>query len=178
MGDPLCEVYQPNAAVPSNFLRQKVSLSRQRIYAAFREGEEFCDLKHELIARLRGLEDRETGEVAIREVVDTAVAFPGPYLDSGPDLLVGYNTGYRAAWDCASGRVSATVFEDNTRRWSGDHCIDPRLVPGVFLCNRAINRASPHIQDIAPTVLKLFGVDIPSYMKGEPFLPEEKATDE
>jgi hypothetical protein len=30
------------------------------------------------------------------------------------------------------GRVTAGVFEDNTRSWSGDHCVDPRLVPGVL----------------------------------------------
>jgi arylsulfatase A-like enzyme len=44
-------------------------------------------------------------------------------------------------------------------------------VPGVFFCNRAINGKAPDIKDIAPTVLKLFGVDIPHYMVGEPLLP-------
>ena len=139
------------------------------------EGDEFRHLKRELITKLTGLRDSETGEIAIREVVDTAATFPGPYLDSGPDLLIGYNTGYRASWDAASGRVTASVFEDNTKRWSGDHSVDPTLVPGIFFCNRAINRKAPHIQDIAPTVLKLFEVDIPSYMAGEPLIPEENA---
>ena len=135
------------------------------------EGEAFRRLKRELIAKLTGLVDGETGEVAIREIVDAEEMFSGPYLDNGPDLLIGYNSGYRASWDCATGRVTASVFEDNTKRWSGDHCVDPKLVPGVFFCNRAINGKAPDIKDIAPTVLKLFGVDIPHYMVGEPLLP-------
>jgi predicted AlkP superfamily phosphohydrolase/phosphomutase len=135
------------------------------------EGQEYFDLKQELMAKLSGLVDNETGEMAIREIVDAEVMFSGPYLDNGPDLLLGYNTGYRASWDCAAGRVTASVLEDNTKRWSGDHCVDPKLVPGVFFCNRAINGKAPDIKDIAPTVLKLFGVEIPHYMNGEPLLP-------
>jgi len=136
------------------------------------EGEEFRRLKGELIAKLTGLVDGETGEVAIRDAVDTEQTFSGPYLDNGPDLLLGYNSGYRTSWACASGRVTESVFEDNTKRWSGDHCIDPKLVPGVFFCNRSINGKAPDIKDIAPTVLKLFGVEVPSYMDGEPLIPE------
>ena len=67
---------------------------------------------------------------------DTATLYDGPYLENAPDLLIGYNAGYRMSWDCATGVVAGPVFEDNTKPWSGDHCIDPRLVPGVFFCNR------------------------------------------
>ena len=55
---------------------------------------------------------------------------------------------------------------DNTKSWSGDHCVDPRLVPGVFWCNREIATEQPNILDIAPTALELFGVEIPRYMQG------------
>jgi hypothetical protein len=87
-----------------------------------------------------------------------------------PDLLLGYNAGYRNSWAGAKGGVSASVFEDNTKHWSGDHCVDPRLVPGILFCNRPIQTATPDIKDIAPTVLHLFGTDIPSYMQGKPLL--------
>jgi len=139
------------------------------------KGEELRNLKRELIEKLTGLVDGETREVAIREVVDTEIMFSGPYLDHGPDLFIGYNTGYRVSWECASGRVTEAVFEDNTRKWSGDHCVDPKLVPGVFFCNRAINGKAPDMRDIAPTVLNLFGLDVPPYMQGEPLIPETSA---
>jgi bisphosphoglycerate-independent phosphoglycerate mutase (AlkP superfamily) len=58
------------------------------------------------------------------------------------------------------------VFEDNTKAWSGDHCIDPRLVPGVFFCSRQIEKSDPALIDIAPTALHLFGVEIPRHIEG------------
>lgn len=140
------------------------------------EGDELKALKQELTAKLTGLMDDECSEVAIREAVDASERFSGPYLDNGPDILLGYNAGYRTSWDCATGAVTATVFEDNTKRWSGDHCIDPSLVPGIFFSNRAINGHHPDIRDIAPTVLALFGVDIPPYMRGTQLIKETFST--
>jgi len=139
------------------------------------EGEDLFRLKNELISKLTGLVDVKSDQIAIRKIIDTEATFPGPYVDNGPDLLLGYNAGYRTSWECASGQVTESVFEDNTKRWSGDHCIDPELVPGVFFCNRTINGKAPDIKDIAPTVLKLFGVEVPSYMDGEPLIHERKA---
>ena len=130
-------------------------------------GTEAAKLKDELIAKLSKLEDAGNG-IAIREMFDTAVIYDGPYAGNAPDLLAGYNTGYRVSWDCASGVVSGPVFEDNTKAWSGDHCIDPRLVPGVFFCSRPIDKADPALIDIAPTALHLFGVDIPGHIEGKP----------
>jgi predicted AlkP superfamily phosphohydrolase/phosphomutase len=138
------------------------------------DGEELAALKRELVSKLSGLVDTERGELAIREVMDASSMFSGPYLDNGPDLLLGYNHGYRTSWECASGKVTASVFENNTRRWSGDHCIDPKLVPGIFFCNRAIDGKQPDIRDLAPTVLSLFGVAVPPYMEGHPLIAREK----
>src|SRR5206468_2621593 len=113
-------------------------------------GEESESLKMEIAGQLRGLLDADTGEIAIREAFDPATLYAGPYLENGPDLLVGYNAGYRVSWDCARGVVHGAVFEDNLKAWSGDHCIDPRLVPGVFFCNRPVQTDDPALIDIAP----------------------------
>ncbi|HWP93814.1 MAG TPA: alkaline phosphatase family protein [Thermodesulfobacteriota bacterium] len=134
------------------------------------EGDELRNLKRELIEKLTGLVDEATGDVAILSVVDTDSAYSGPYTYDAPDLLIGYNAGYRNSWSCATGRVTEQVFEDNTKHWSGDHCVDPKVVPGVLFSNRRINTDKPDIKDVAPTVLKLFGVDIPKYMKGKPLV--------
>jgi predicted AlkP superfamily phosphohydrolase/phosphomutase len=130
-------------------------------------GEETRALKREIIAKLSGLLDGERAEVGIREVFDTSALYSGPYLENAPDLLIGYNAGYRTSWDCATGVVAAPVFEDNVKAWSGDHCIDPRLVPGVFFCNRATDTEAPALIDIAPTALRLFGIEPPAHMDGK-----------
>jgi predicted AlkP superfamily phosphohydrolase/phosphomutase len=129
-------------------------------------GVEAGKLKAEIIARLNGLADTEKGEVGIREVFETARLYQGPYLGNAPDFLIGYNAGYRTSWDCATGVVAGPVFEDNLKPWSGDHCVDPRLVPGVFFCNYKIETADPALIDIAPTALRLFGLEPAPHMEG------------
>jgi predicted AlkP superfamily phosphohydrolase/phosphomutase len=133
-----------------------------------RPGAEADALKAELIGRLNGLVDPDGGGIGITEVFDTALLYSGPYLANAPDFIVGYNAGYRTSWESASGVVAGPVFQDNVKAWSGDHCIDPRLVPGVLFCSHPIEPRQPALIDIAPTALRLFGIEPPSYMEGTP----------
>ncbi len=123
-------------------------------------------LKKEISLKLEKLTDPRDGKRAINKVYDTATHYKGLYAKEAPDLIVGYNPGFRVSWDSVTGTVENEVFSDNTKAWSGDHHIDPELVPGIFFVNRkwALNR--PHIADIAPTVLDLFSVPVPGYMEG------------
>jgi predicted AlkP superfamily phosphohydrolase/phosphomutase len=138
-------------------------------------GADAAALKAELIERLSGLRDEQPGEVAITELFDTARLYSGPYLANAPDMLVGFNHGYRVSWDCATGMVSGPVFADNPKAWSGDHCVDPRLVPGVFFCNREIDLRDPTLLDIAPTALRLFGLTPPPHMDGHSLFSDRES---
>ncbi len=129
-------------------------------------GEEADALRAEMIVKLSGLVDTEKEEVGINEAFDSDTLYRGPYKGNAPDLLIGYNHGYRISWDCAAGKVAGPVFEDNIKAWSGDHIVDPRVVPGIFLCNHAIGRDDPHIVDLAPTILTLMGVGKAPHMEG------------
>jgi predicted AlkP superfamily phosphohydrolase/phosphomutase len=149
-----------------------LNLEGREAKGAVARGEEEAALKRELIRRLSGLEDAERGEVAIRELFDTSALYSGPYLEAAPDLLVGYNAGYRISWDGATGVVSGPVLEDNVKPWSGDHCIDPRLVPGVLFCNKPIDREDPALIDLAPTALRAFGLEPPAHMDGKVLFAE------
>jgi len=124
-------------------------------------------LKEEIADKLRGLRDDEHDEVAINEAFDTKKLYSGPYLENAPEFVLGYNRGYRTSWDCATGVVKAPLFEDNVKAWSGDHCVDPRLVPGVLFCSRDIDIDDPALIDIAPTALQQFGIEPPKHMDGK-----------
>jgi predicted AlkP superfamily phosphohydrolase/phosphomutase len=124
-------------------------------------------LDGDIQSQLRGLMDPVRNEVAIKEVFESAKVMKGPYLPSAPDLIVGYAPGYRASWHSVTGTVLEELFTDNTKAWSGDHCIDPRAVPGVFFCSKPVSNEKLSIMDIAPTVLDLFGIQVPSYMDGQ-----------
>ncbi len=130
-------------------------------------GAETEAVKRQIIEGLTGLRDREADEPSINDVFDPVkVHSSGPYGGNGPDLIIGYNRGYRASWEGAVGRVTEEVFIDNTKAWSGDHCIDPRLVPGVLFSNWRMAEGEPQIQDLAPTILSMFGVGKPDHMTG------------
>jgi predicted AlkP superfamily phosphohydrolase/phosphomutase len=121
-------------------------------------------LKRRIADGLVRLEDG--GVRCIRRVVDVAQEWNGPYRDAGPDLIPGYEVGYRVSWDCAKGAVRPELFEDNTKRWSGDHCMDSEIVPGVMFTNVPLSDGRARLIDLGPTVLDLFGVGVPDYMTG------------
>jgi hypothetical protein len=66
------------------------------------------------------------------------------------------------------GKTGADVIEENDKAWSGDHCVDPLLVPGVLFSNVPIDATDPGIEDLAPTALQLFGIGVPQWMEGTP----------
>ena len=77
---------------------------------------------------------------AVAEVYDTREIYSGPYVREAPDLFVGFTVGWRASWDCATGAIDDEIFDDNMKSWSGDHCMNPPDVPGIFFCKREDRR--------------------------------------
>lgn len=96
----------------------------------------------------------ETGAQVVTRVVEVdRASFP----DRAPDLIVGYNRGYRSSDDSALGAVDSVIIAKNTGKWSGDHCIDSTLVPGVlFSTIRHVAGDRPSLADLAPAVLRYF----------------------
>ncbi len=129
-----------------------------------------CDaLALELQEQLSKLKDPVTGEKPIHRIVHSKNVYAGPYKTNGPDVIVGYAKGYRVSWECAVGRCSGPVFSDNTKVWSGDHCVDVDLVPGVLFANRRVKSDRPlELIDLAPSVLRCFGLVPPKHMDGRP----------
>jgi predicted AlkP superfamily phosphohydrolase/phosphomutase len=89
-------------------------------------------IKAEIQASLPALRDPDTQAAMVREVFDGAILYPGNANGDAPDLVVGYEPGYRASWQTSLGGTPAGLAEDNDRKWSGDHCITPEAVPGVL----------------------------------------------
>ena len=130
-------------------------------------GDEADRLCEEIAQKLTGLVHEEREKPAINNVFIASKIYQGPYTENAPDLIVGYHKGYRASWETAIGQISEKIFNDNIKAWSGDHCIDPAFVPGVLFCDRKIAAENPGLMDIGPTILDLFGVDVPKYMDGK-----------
>jgi bisphosphoglycerate-independent phosphoglycerate mutase (AlkP superfamily) len=85
-------------------------------------------------------------------------------------LLVNFAESYRVSWATALGGVPAGHFEDNAKKWSGDHIIDPCLIPGVLFMNQALHGEHPGLEDLAPTILAALGVPRGPAMEGSTLL--------
>jgi len=85
-----------------------------------------------------------------------------------PDLIIGWNQGYRTAWNSILGGFSENVIFDNMDKWSGDHCIDPDLVPALLFCNKKIQKAKPDLLDITATILEEYHITRPAFYEGLP----------
>jgi predicted AlkP superfamily phosphohydrolase/phosphomutase len=121
-------------------------------------GPEADRLMNEIRGKLLAVKDTKANLPVITRVDLASEVYQGPYAASGPDMLVGYNRGYRAGWKTILGGFPSDELEDNSNPWSGDHCMDYTLVPGVLLSNRKIAAGSPALTDIAPTILAEFGI--------------------
>ena len=144
-----------------------INLKGREAQGIVEPGQDEQALIDELIEKLSGLPDEKRGETAINKAWAAKHIYQGPYVGNAPDLIIGYNVGYRASWDGTTGVIGNAVFEDNTKAWSGDHCMDPRKVPGVLFSDFSLAKTEPSIMDIAPTVLERLGIAVPKHMDGE-----------
>lgn len=125
----------------------------------------------EIAGRLRGLADPGRGAVAVRDVKTRRQIWRGPHASESPDLLLLFGEGYRVSWETGLGGVGRGWFEDNVRKWSGDHIIDPPRIPGVLFMNRPFRMETPALLDLAPTILDALGVPAGEHMEGTSLLP-------
>jgi predicted AlkP superfamily phosphohydrolase/phosphomutase len=119
---------------------------------------------------LAGFPDERTQRPAIRSVSRREELYSGGFAESAPDLLVNFHRGFRVSWESSAGGFAHSVLEDNKRRWSGDHIVDPEAVPGILFMNRAARHSHARIVDLAPTILNYLGVAVPESMEGTALL--------
>jgi predicted AlkP superfamily phosphohydrolase/phosphomutase len=131
-------------------------------------GAQYRELQEEIRRKLEALTDEETGQRVIRHVYRREEIYAGPYLDEIPDLIVGYERGYRTERSSFAVGERRPIIAPNRTRWSGDHVsVDPPLVPGVLFSNRVLRGESPRLIDLGPTILALLGLPVPSGVDGQ-----------
>lgn len=122
----------------------------------------------EIAAKLLALRDPQNGNIVVDRVYRRNEIYSGKHIENAPDLVVGYNRGYRASWETTIGNFTLEWIEDNMDPWSGDHCMAAELVPGVILSNRTLRSKGPKLFDMAPTILAEFGIEKEENMVGHP----------
>ncbi len=140
---------------------------KEREFRGIVEDKDLSQLKKEISERLILLTDPKDGTKAIRKIFDVSKVYKGLYANEAPDLIIGAEYGYRVSWGCVTGALEKEIFSDNLKSWSADHDVDPELVDGVLFSNIKINEVKVNIIDLAPSILRLFGINPPKYMEGK-----------
>ncbi|MFH0944784.1 MAG: hypothetical protein V2A76_06265, partial [Planctomycetota bacterium] len=138
-------------------------------------------LKEGIIAELKEFRDPIEGHDGAHVVLN---AYDALEIHDGPvtsnitdygDIILGFNRWYRVSGATTSGGYERDTYASfgisiNDEPWSGDHCgVDPSLVKGVFLSNFEIQEGfQPSLLNVAPTILDMFGVELPSNWDGTP----------
>jgi len=130
------------------------------------QGTERDNLVYEIARKLEEFIDPESGEKPVLKAYVSKEIYQGPYSNNAPDLIIGYNRGYRASWATPLGRIPENILEDNKQKWSGDHCMDPEVIPGILFTNKKIISEAPALFDLTATILQLFGIEKPKNMIG------------
>jgi predicted AlkP superfamily phosphohydrolase/phosphomutase len=115
-------------------------------------------LKNELIEKLREFVDPGSGIRIMNNVWSADDIYDGSEIKDAPDLVIGYGENYRASWQTTLGGVPEPLVQDNDRNWSGDHCIDPSLVPGVLFTSFELDANVKSIADLPALIARGFPV--------------------
>jgi len=125
-----------------------------------------------VLPALLTLKDPDDGAPIVRAVYKRDDVYSGEYLGNASELQVGMEDGYRVSWQTTLGGSPQGIVYPNMKKWSGDHGgYDYATTSGVLISSRPVSRGpseGPSIMDIAPTVLKYFGVPIPGDIDGKP----------
>ncbi|MFQ6113603.1 MAG: alkaline phosphatase family protein [bacterium] len=144
-----------------------INLRGREIYGCVPPGQKE-DLLKEISEKLLALRDPKNGVKIVDRVYRAEETYSGKSVGNAPDLVIGYNRGYRASWETTIGNFPLEWIEDNLDPWSGDHCIAAELVPGVIFTNKTIKARHPKLYDLAPTILAEFGIAKEDGMVGNP----------
>jgi len=132
-------------------------------------GAESKQVQNDLANRLMTMTDPNTGERMVDAVYKADDVYSGEFVGNAAELQVGLADGYRVSWQSTLGGSPPGIVYPNMKKWSGDHgSYDYKSTPGTLISSRPVPAGVTQIIDIAPTVLKYFGVPIPSDIDGKP----------
>jgi predicted AlkP superfamily phosphohydrolase/phosphomutase len=129
------------------------------------EGEEKEALRQQIMQGLKEIVDPETGQGVVQQVCRGEDYYYGPYADNIPDIIAIVAPEYGYSYHLS--RYSAIVTKRQTVSGPAKHRLE-----GIFIANGSniASRSEPlpslNIEDIAPTVLHIMRLPVPTDMDG------------
>jgi predicted AlkP superfamily phosphohydrolase/phosphomutase len=129
-------------------------------------GAEKDALVREIARKLEDYRDPMTGDKVLARAYVAKDVYTGPFAGDAPDIVLGFNRGYRISFKSPLGRVPKDILEVNKAKWSGDHMGAAELMPGILLANRPFAAESPALTDVTATIMDVFDIEKPQEMIG------------
>jgi len=135
-------------------------------------GSEYQAACEQIAEELLSARDPETGDDIVLAVHQASDVYRGPYASLAPDLLVETKNDYfvRNCLDQQEDRLTyaAGRYRGRSLAHTGRHTRDGILVAAGTCFAAGENKDASHIEDVAPTVLHLSGLPVPTSMDGRP----------
>jgi predicted AlkP superfamily phosphohydrolase/phosphomutase len=131
------------------------------------DGAEKENLVREIARKLEEFVDPKTGEKVLWKAYVSKDVYSGPFGGEAPDIILGFNRGYRISFGSPLGKIEKNVLEDNRGKWSGDHMGAAEILSGIVAANRPILAEAPALYDLTATILNIFGIEKPKNLIGK-----------
>lgn len=135
------------------------------------DGAEKENLVREIARKLEEFVDPKTGEKVLWKAYVSKDVYSGPFGGEAPDIILGFNRGYRISFGSPLGKIEKNVLEDNRGKWSGDHMGAAEILSGIVAANRPILAEAPALYDLTATILNVFGIKKPKNLIGKTIFP-------
>jgi len=121
-------------------------------------------VKNEILEKLNKFIDPDTGTNIVEKVYFKEDIYSGPYVDSLPDIVIQLCDDYICSFPSVNDK---NIFNELSFKYPrpGNHDLNGIVIFYGKRFKKGV-QIKANIIDVAPTILKLLGIEIPSYMDG------------